>query len=338
MIKNVFTGQREDKTAPCVIPSKVYLNNKGGVGKTTNSSLDAEYSACIKGQRVLLIDWDGQMNLTGHWIGVDVDEKGNLMTPVHPDIDPNDEEDKALYSHRSSIIDIFYGKEVLPHPTYIGPEDIDDLISPRVDIIAGSREGMYQLQHNFDTAVVSHGVTTENTVKGYSTRKLIQRLAEFCANPELGRYYDQIIIDAGPSDTPLFRAAIQAATHIVTPYKPEEYSFMGITTLVNNILSANSNRMGRAEKVKFIGLLPCMVDRGRGGFHEDYIRDAMQDFSHYHFPEGYLLINSKKISSRQSKVEQKPDSVYKLRPSDPIRKDCESVFNYVHGEVFGHGE
>lgn len=331
-----FDASRDDKTSPCVIPAKVYLNNKGGVGKTTNSSLDAEYSATVKGQRVLLIDWDGQMNLTAHWIGVDADSKGNLMTPIHPDIDPDDEQDKQLYSQRSSIIDIFYGKEVLPHPTYIGPEDIEDMESPRVDIIAGSREGMYQLQHNLD-ATLSHGVINEageSTVKGYSTRQLIQRLAEFCANPELGRYYDQIIIDAGPSDTPLFRAAIQAATHIVTPYKPEEYSFMGITTLVNNILSANSNRMGRTEKVKFIGLLPCMVDRGRGGFHEDYILSAMDDFKHYHFPEGYLLINSKKISSRQSKIDLKPDSVFKLRPSDPIRKDCETVFDYVHQEVF----
>jgi chromosome partitioning protein len=322
------------------IPTKVYLNNKGGVGKTTCASLDAEYSALILGQRVLLIDWDGQMNLTAQWIGTDVDGRKNIIPPKHPDIDEDDEEDMQLYEVRSSIIDIFAGKEVLPHATYIGPDDLDDVSSPRVDIVAGSREGMRSLQENIETkeSGLSDGQTNigiKSNVVGYSTRKLIARLAEFCSDPQLSEFYDQIIIDAGPSETPLFRAAIQASTHIVTPYKPEGFSIMGVTTLVNNIVSANSNRIGRSERIKFIGLLPCIVDRGRGGFHEANIEEVKESVS-YHLPAPLVITNSKKISSRQLK-EVKPDSVFRLRPSDPIRKECESVFKYINNEVFEHG-
>jgi chromosome partitioning protein len=323
------------------VPTKVYLNNKGGVGKTTCASLDAEFSAMMLGHRVLLIDWDGQMNLTAHWIGTDVDEKKNIIPIKHPDIDESNIEDLKLYEVRSSIIDIFRGKEVLPHSTYIGPDDFDDITSPRVDIISGSREGMKNLQENIEgkEVVLSDGQTDSeirSAVIGVSTRKLISRLAEFCSDPQLTDYYDQIIIDAGPSETPLFRAAIQASTHIITPYKPEGFSIMGVTTLVNNIISANSNRIGRSEKINFVGLLPCIVDRGRGGFHERNIEEVMSSIT-YHLPAPLLLTNSKKISSRQLKAEVKPDSVFKLKPSDPIRQECESVFGYINKMVFSHG-
>lgn len=322
------------------VPTKVYLNNKGGVGKTTCASLDAEFSAMVLGHRVLLIDWDGQMNLTAHWIGTDVDDKKNIIPIVHPDIDPDNEEDIKLYELRSSIIDIYRGKEVLPHATYIGPEDFDDLTSPRVDIISGSREGMKNLQENIEKSEHLTGSQPDgdakSTVVGYSTRKLISHLANFCSAPQLSEYYDQIIIDAGPSETPLFRAAIQASTHIITPYKPEGFSIMGVTTLVNNIISANSNRIGRTERINFVGLLPCIVDRGRGGFHERAIEEVMSSIS-YHFPAPLMLANSKKISSRQLKAEVSPDSVFKLKPSDPIRQECESVFGYINEQVFSHG-
>lgn len=323
------------------VPTKVYLNNKGGVGKTTCASLDAEYSAMMLGHRVLLIDWDGQMNLTAHWVGTDVDERKNIIPVIHPDIDPDSEEDTKLYELRSSIIDIYRGKEVLPHATYIGPEDFDDLKSARVDVISGSREGMKNLQENIEAGEnqLSHGVTdsdAKSTVVGYSTRKLISHLAYFCSNPQLAEYYDQIIIDAGPSETPLFRAAIHASTHIISPYKPEGFSIMGMTTLMNNILSANSNRIGRSEKINFLGALPCIVDRGRGGFHERAIEEVKSSIG-YHFPASLMLTNSKKISSRQLKAEVKPDSVYKLKPSDPIRKECEGVFGYINEQVFSHG-
>ena len=111
---------------------------------------------------------------------------------------------------------------------------------------------------------------------------------------------------------------------------------MGVTTLVNNIISANSNRIGRTERINFVGLLPCIVDRGRGGFHERAIEEVMSSIS-YHFPAPLMLANSKKISSRQLKAEVSPDSVFKLKPSDPIRQECESVFGYINEQVFSHG-
>lgn len=323
------------------IPTKVYLNHKGGVGKTTCASLDAAFSAKILGHRVLLIDFDGQMNLTADWVGTDLDEKGSIIPIKHPGIDENNPEDLETYEVRSSIIDIFRGKEVLPHVTHISPDDFDDLTSPRVDIISGSREGMKELQENIETSerAVSNGSTgpdARSSVLGFSTRRLIARLAEFCSDPQMAEFYDQIIIDAGPSETPLFRAAIHASTHIITPYKPEGFSIMGVTTLVNNIISANANRIGRSEMINFVGLLPCIVDRGRGGFHERNIEEVMNQIGN-HLPSPLMLTNSKKISSRQLKHNVLPASVYKLRPSDPVRRECEEVFGYINSKVFGDG-
>lgn len=318
------------------VPTKCYLNNKGGVGKTTDASLDAEYSCLVLRKRVLLIDWDGQMNLTAQWIGTDVDKDGNIIPIVHPDIDPDDADDMEIYELRSSIIDIFKGKEVLPHSTYLAPEDPEDISSPRVDIISGSRSGMSELQNTIEISDRSDDKPVSDSqtkLIGYSSRRLIARLAEFCANPQLAEYYDQIIIDAGPSESPLFRAAIQASTHIITPYKPEGFSIMGITTLINNILAANTNRIGRKEKIEFLGLLPCIVDRGRGGLHEDNIEKVKQKVSR-HFPDGLVMTNSKKISSRQLKFDNDPQSVFNLRPSDPIRKECEKVFGYINERIF----
>lgn len=315
------------------VPTLCFINHKGGVGKTTCASLMAEYVCLFKKKRVLLLDWDGQMNLTAHWVGVDGDEKKNLIPIKHPDIDENDPEDMARYNVRSSIIDIFHGKEVLPHSTYLNSES-DDFESPRVDLISGSREGMKQLQENIELESddADRGATA---VKGFSSRKLIARLAEFCSHPELSEYYDLIIIDSGPSETPLFRASIQGSTHIVAPYKPEAFSIMGVTTLVNNIVSANANRIGRKERLNFLGMLPCIVDRGRGGHHERNIEEVKSQISK-HFPDGMMLSNSKKISERQLKIDMKPDSVFKLRPSDPIRQECELVFGYIHDKVFAN--
>lgn len=314
------------------VPTLCFINHKGGVGKTTCASLMAEYACLFRDKRVLLLDWDGQMNLTAHWIGVDGDEKNNLIPIKHPDIDENNPEDMELYNVRSSIIDIFYGKEVLPHGTYLNSGE--DLTKPRVDIISGSRDGMRQLLENIDFEQDS-GEGGQSVVKGFSSRKLIARLAEFCAHPQLKEYYDLIIIDSGPSETPLFRASIQGATHIVAPYKPEAFSIMGVTTLVHNIVSANSNRIGRQDKLTFLGMLPCIVDKGRGGFHEENIRTVQQQIAK-HFPNDLMLTNSKKISSRQLKTDMRPDSVFKLRPSDSIRKECEAVFGYIHDRIFSN--
>ena len=95
----------------------VFLNNKGGVTKTTTTSLYAEYASLIQGKRVLIIDFDGQCNLTSQWIGHEM-INGEREPIVNPDIE---DADLAEYNRRSSITDIFRGKAVETYLTQIGP-------------------------------------------------------------------------------------------------------------------------------------------------------------------------------------------------------------------------
>jgi chromosome partitioning protein len=308
------------------IPAILYLNNKGGVGKTTCSSLTAENLALIYKKRVLLIDFDGQMNLTAYWVGQERNDEGDIVPPVHPDYDPEDEYDREFLSERSNICDIFYGKQVLPHSTFIGPKDPDDIDSPRVDLICGNREGMVEIHStiNRNRGDGKEGITAHN---------LMKRLGEFCADPGLAEQYDVLIIDSGPSETPLFHAAIQASTHIISPYKPEEFSVMGATTLTNAISKARLNRTGRPEHIRFLGLLPCLVDLGRG-LHEETMSKVMSEFPSSHFPAGQMITNTTEISRRQEKYNKKPDSIFMLPPSQKVRKRCDPVFAHIYEEVF----
>ena len=318
------------------IPAILFLNNKGGVAKTTTSSLTAESLSILYGKRVLLIDFDGQMNLTAYWVGQDRNLDGDIIPPIHPDYDPEDEYDRETLSERSNITDIFYGLSVLPHTTFIGPEDPDDTVSARVDIISGSREGMIDILTNLNKDRGKDAVTGRHR-DTTTQHKLIKRLGEFCSDPALAEQYDVIVIDSGPTESPLFHAAIQASTHIISPYKPEEFSVMGATTLINGLKNARLSRLGRSEPIRFLGLLPSLVDLGRG-LHEETITEVMSDFPESHFPEGMMITNTTAISSRQRKNTQKPDSIFSLPPSQVVRKRCDPVFAYIKQEVLGNDE
>ena len=306
------------------IPVLSFANNKGGVAKTTCLSLMGEYGCLIKKKRVLMIDFDSQMNLSIHWIGCDTDDIGSNIALTHPEIDENNEEDMQYYSKRSNISDIFYGKGVLPHPTYLGKDNAND-DEPRVDIISSCYKSMYDLQVDMMSRVKKDMSTKD-------AKHLISRLAEFCSSKELENYYDLILIDTSPFDSPLFRAVIKACTKIVIPYKPEEFSLTGITTLINNIYIDNSHRGKDRENIDLIGILPTIVDKGRTGLHTGIIKEASKLKNH--FPENLFISNSQKISSRQSRCGVSPNSVFDLKPSDPVRKECFAVFEYIYNRTF----
>jgi chromosome partitioning protein len=71
-----------------------------------------------------------QCNSSDYWIGMESDPTatGGQVPPLHPDYD-----DDPDIEARSSIADIFYGKAVLPHSTYINrqngfPHDVDVMV------------------------------------------------------------------------------------------------------------------------------------------------------------------------------------------------------------------
>ena len=191
------------------------LNQKGGVGKTTLAAVIAEYAAIHGGKNVLVVDLDMQCNSSDYWIGMESDPTatGGQVPPRHPDY----ENDPDL-SERSSIADIFYGKAVLPHKTYICPENG---FEHSVDIMVGHPALLESINTEFDNA------------SGKIASQIINRLGEFLHMPDVAETYDLIILDTGPSRNPIFRAAVRAATHAIIPFEPEEKSLQGILSLIH---------------------------------------------------------------------------------------------------------
>jgi chromosome partitioning protein len=85
-----------------------FVNNKGGVGKTTCSRTMAEYLSKVKKRPTLAIDFDPQCNFSHQYLHMEIDPAApeGLMPPIHPDYDSADPDDND-WEGRSSIAEIF---------------------------------------------------------------------------------------------------------------------------------------------------------------------------------------------------------------------------------------
>lgn len=316
---------------------KVYvcLSNKGGVAKTSTSSLSAEFFALIKKLRCLIIDLDGQLTLTYHWIGHEM-VNGFREPPLHPDITT---EDLEFYNRRCSITDIFQGKYVEPYRTAITPDDPEDTESPRVDIIPCSASGIAWIQDTISTGEKKDPtdlITHRESVMTVPNTKLIKGLYDFCHNPDLGEFYDVIIIDTGPGVNTFFVAALNAATHVIAPYTPEEFAVIGVGPLLYQISKVNKCRPFGAEQIKLVGLLPTKVD-SRNNVHIEIIENMFTNpqLARAHLPSGVFIPYSIKFLRRSSsKREGLPFSIFQMKPSDPLRKRCEFALEHIYSKVF----
>ncbi len=316
--------------APKVV---VVLNDKGGVSTTTVTCLTAEFLALHRNRRVLLIDFDGQCNLTSCYIGHD-EILGLREPPIHPDISDSD---LADFNRRSAITDIFLeGKAVEPYRTYIGPESDDDMESPRIELVACSGSGMEEIRKTTQEAP-SPDVHGKQLVRGFATSQIVRGLHDFCHAPELGDLYDVILIDTGPGISSLFVAALESATHVIAPYIPEDLSILGLSTLAYQIEKRNRAPVAAKQPAKLIGILPSKVDT-RNPYHKEKMTEMREaaGISSAHFPEGLFVPASVHIS-RRCKPERPPldpYSIFQMKPSAPVRVQCEKVFGYIHDQIF----
>ena len=311
----------------------VVLQNKGGVTKTTSSSLLAEAASLLRDKRVLLIDFDGQCNLTSQWIGHD-EVRGEREPPINPDIEPGDLDE---FNERSAITDIFLdGKSVETYLTPIGTGNKDDVDAPRVELVACSGSGMRRIQENIQVpeSTATHG---RQLVEGVATSQVIRGLHDFCHAEGMDELYDLIIIDTGPGVNTLFRAALAAATHVVSPYIPESLSVLGIGPLIQQVETANENRFYGGAPIEFIGLLPSKVDT-RSPVHQETMKAMASHpaMKGVHFPEGMFVPSSVHIQRRSTTNRPRldPYSIFQMKPSEPIRRQCESVFLYMLDKIF----
>jgi chromosome partitioning protein len=297
-----------------LIPILAVLNQKGGVGKTTVSSVIAEYAAISCGLRVLVVDLDMQCNSSDYWVGMEPapNATGGQLPPRHPDYDgdPDTEE-------RSSIADTFYGKAALPYPTYIDPANG---FTGKVEVLLGHPERLERINTEFDNA--SGRIDTE----------VIQRIGNVLHQDAIAEDYDLIILDTGPSRNPVFRAALRAATHTIIPFEPEEKSLQGINAMLQAITSENFAR-DPEDQVKLIGLLPNKVRAGTR-IHANTLEMLREELPEILCPEEVFLPQSTAYPERDIKGIS-PKSIFQIANSHKARQQAEIVGDYILKQLFG---
>lgn len=288
------------------------VNQKGGVGKTTLVSVISEYMSIIQGKNVLIADLDMQCNTSDGLVGMQVapQHSGGQLPPLHPDYDGD-----PLLEERSSIADIFYGKAVLPHPTYINK---DNGYPANVDVMVG-HPGLLELIN-----------TEHDNRSGNIATKIVNRLAEFLHLPEVAEEYDLIILDTGPSRNPIFRAAIRAATHIVIPFEPEEKSIQGINAMIQIMQAENFSRPDNDQIIP-VGLCPNKVRKTK--LHTGSLDAIYENLPKLAFPRGVHLPLSTAFPERDLKGIS-PKSIYQISQDHAARRLSEAVGEFVYQSIF----
>lgn len=290
------------------LPVLAVLNQKGGVGKTTVSSVIAEYASIKLGLNVLVIDLDMQCNSSDYWVGMEPvpTATGGQLPPPHPDFDGDPDVEE-----RSSIADTFFGKYSLPYSTHIAPENG---FKGRVDILLGHPERLERINTEFDNA------------SGKIDSHVISRIADLIHQDEAANEYDLVVLDTGPSRNPIFRAALRAATHTIIPFEPEEKSLQGINAMLQAITSENYAR-NPDDEVRLIGLLPNKVRTGTR-IHQNTLDMLRVELAEIMCPPTVFLPQSIAYPERDIKGIT-PRSIFQISADHKARIQAELVGGYI---------
>ena len=228
------------------------FQSKGGVGKTTFSRLLAIYGARedLLNKRVLLLDFDTQGSISKLSLPMNVSDDG-VEPPIHPEFDPAADED---WSGRSSSADLFFDGYAVPYPIQF-PYPIENL-----GILPAHKSWLKRV---------------EEQDRGVIRDKVINRLFEFLSLEDVRDHFDIVVIDTGPKDSPLVRAAIRAATHMVIPIVMEHQCMDGLNEMLGmwrlELASRPSHR-----PVKMSGLVVNQFD-ARYATHHGYLAQLQND-------------------------------------------------------------
>jgi chromosome partitioning protein len=292
----------------CAMKIIAFVNNKGGVGKTTCSRLMAEYLTIVQKKRVLAIDFDPQCNFSNRFIQMEVDpaSKEGRMPPLHPHYNPHDPDD-ADWDGRSSIAEIFYGRSVIPYPTYI----------QNLDLAPGYGEKL---------------IEAEAVRKSEMTEKIHKRLAEFLGGDDVRSAYDAVVIDTAPSKGPLTVSVIRAATHIVIPAVMEEQPIEGVYGMMQLWLQENVLR-SKNNPLNLVGILPTFYKSGTI-LHRDMLESLSKniELGKYVLP---VKIGNKIIYPELDAQNANPKSIFNLgQKNKQCREETMNVYDHISRRIF----
>lgn len=283
-----------------------FVNNKGGVGKTTCSKLMAEYLSKTKNLRTLGIDFDPQCNFSHQYLHMEIDPAApeGLVPPIHPDFDPGDPDD-ADWDGRSTIAEIFYGKGVVPYPTYV----------EKLDIAPGHAEKL---------------LTAESVRRSEVVEKVHKQLTNFLNSSDVRAAYDAIVIDTAPSKGPLTISVMKAATHIVIPSVMEEQPVQGIYGMLQLWMQESLVRE-KDRPLQLIGILPNMFKQTR--LHKDILK-SLQDNSaigKYVLP---VKFSQRIVFAEVDAADSTPRSIFDFPEQHIAKTEAEEVCNHIAERIF----
>ena len=285
-----------------------FLNNKGGVGKTTCSKTMVEYLSKVKKIPTLGIDFDPQCNFSHQYIKMEIDPvtPEGLMPPIHPDYDAEDPEDED-WDGRSSIAEIFYGHGVVPYPTYI----------EHLDLAPGHAEKL---------------LAAEAVRRSEVVEKVHKQLSNFLLSPDVQSTYKVAVIDTAPSKGPLTVSVIKAATHIVIPSVMEEQPVQGIYGMLQLWMQESLTRE-KSRPLKLIGILPNMFKQTR--LHKDILK-SLEDNSaigRYMMP---VKLSQRIVFAEIDSEDANPHSIFDFHDSHVAKQEAMEVCHYITERIFNH--
>jgi chromosome partitioning protein len=285
-----------------------FLNNKGGVGKTTCSRTMAEYLSKVKKKPTLAIDFDPQCNFSHQYLKMEIDPASpeGLMPPIHPDFNPDDPDDTD-WDGRSSIAEIFYGQGVVPYPTYI----------EHLDLAPGHAEKLLAAEAVRKTEVVE---------------KVHKQLTNFLNSPDVRSTYETVVIDTAPSKGPLTVSVIKAATHIIIPSVMEEQPVQGIYGMLQLWMQESLARE-KNRPLQLIGILPNMFKQTR--LHKD-ILTSLQDntaIGKYIMP---VKLSQRIVFAEIDSEDANPRSIFDFQGNHVAATEANEVCQYISERIFAH--
>jgi chromosome partitioning protein len=288
---------------------------KGGSGKTTCARTICEMAAIPEayGIPTLGIDFDSQCSLSKLYLHMETADTEDAFTqpPPHPDFDP--QTDSADWDGRSSSADLFWGDGgVVPYPvTRISGVG-------KLDLLPGN---------------VAKLIEVEEHDRTYLAERVQNRLRDWANQPDVRDTYPLIVIDTAPSDHPLTRAALRAATHLLIPVTMEQQGIDGLHEMLSLWRQENSRRT-EADMLQIIAIQPNLVSSGalHTGFYNSL--RANPAFAPYLSP--FVIKRRQAIAERDVRG-LKPNSIFHMAPSDETRQMMVQFANFVLDKAFLQG-
>ncbi|GJH43103.1 Sporulation initiation inhibitor protein soj [Pasteurella canis] len=247
-----------------------FINMKGGVGKTTLCIGLADYIANEMGKKILVIDVDPQFNSTQSFMTkYDLSERYIELLDTH------------------SIRKIFHRPDDIYSQSKVPGKGLIYQLSTNLGLILG------------DINLIFDSNKTDNTK--------YKRIKKFIDENKLKDEYDYIFIDCPPTISMYTDAALIASDFYITPVKIDQYSILGVSSLLSVI---NNIAYEEDLPIKPLGIIYTHIEDSmtqktirlkEGLENTDKIRDLPFFLNHLSYVRDLMVGNQGNIASSYTK-------------------------------------